>query len=110
MILAGSEPGVVIMSKRVSRGTERAESRATAAIEAIPSAALARQGNSLASRSVRPLTNAERASMIAEAAYYLAQQRGFEAGHELEDWLLAEGQIDAALAIGALVVAPTTAP
>jgi hypothetical protein len=36
--------------------------------------------------------------MIAEAAYYLAQQRGFEAGHDLEDWLRAESQIDAALA------------
>lgn len=27
---------------------------------------------------------------IAEAAYYLAEKRGFEPGHELEDWLTAE--------------------
>jgi len=32
--------------------------------------------------------------MIAEAAYYLALQRKFEPGHEVEDWLLAESQID----------------
>lgn len=31
--------------------------------------------------------------MIAEAAYYLAEQRGFEPGHELEDWLQAEAQV-----------------
>ena len=31
----------------------------------------------------------ERESMIAESAYYRAEARGFEAGHELEDWLAA---------------------
>ena len=35
-----------------------------------------------------------RAAMIAEAAYYRAEARGFEAGHELEDWLDAEREID----------------
>ena len=34
-----------------------------------------------------------RRAMIAEAAYYLAARRGFEPGHELEDWVAAEGQI-----------------
>jgi len=36
----------------------------------------------------------QRQVMIAEAAYYLALQRKFEPGHEVEDWLLAESQID----------------
>lgn len=31
--------------------------------------------------------------MIAEAAYYRAQRRGFEPGRELEDWLAAEAEI-----------------
>jgi hypothetical protein len=31
--------------------------------------------------------------MTAEAAYYLAERRGFEPGHELEDWLAAEAEI-----------------
>lgn len=35
--------------------------------------------------------------MIAEAAYYIALRRKFQAGHEVQDWLLAESQIDAAL-------------
>jgi hypothetical protein len=42
-----------------------------------------------------PLTLApERRKMISEAAYYMAQHRGFGPGHEVEDWLLAESQID----------------
>jgi Protein of unknown function (DUF2934) len=39
----------------------------------------------------------ERRVMIAEAAYYLAEHRGFEGGREMEDWLLAEQQVDAVL-------------
>ena len=31
--------------------------------------------------------------MIAEAAYYLAQKRGFRGEHSLEDWLAAEQQV-----------------
>ena len=32
-------------------------------------------------------------SMIQEAAYYLAEKRGFAPGWELEDWLKAKAQI-----------------
>ena len=38
-----------------------------------------------------------RRSMIAEAAYLRAEQRGFTVGYELEDWLLAEREVDALL-------------
>jgi hypothetical protein len=30
---------------------------------------------------------------IADAAYFRAEKRGFEAGHELDDWLAAESEI-----------------
>ena len=40
----------------------------------------------------------QRHAMIAEAAYYRAEQRGFEPGHELEDWCAAESDIDTLLA------------
>jgi hypothetical protein len=30
---------------------------------------------------------------VATAAYFLAQKRGFEPGHELDDWLAAEEQM-----------------
>ena len=42
---------------------------------------------------------AELDRMICEAAYYIAEQRGFEPGHELDDWLAAEAQIHDQLAV-----------
>ncbi len=42
-----------------------------------------------------------RLAMICDAAYFLAERRGFIPGHELDDWLTAEKQIDLALAAGA---------
>lgn len=36
---------------------------------------------------------AERRELIATAAYFRAQKRGFEPGHELEDWFAAETEI-----------------
>jgi hypothetical protein len=45
-------------------------------------------------RAVDPET---RELMIAEAAYYCAEKRGFAPGHELEDWLEAEAQIEVVL-------------
>lgn len=43
---------------------------------------------------------AERREMIAQAAYFRARRRGFTSGHELEDWLVAESEVDTALTIG----------
>ena len=38
-------------------------------------------------------TLTEKAEMIATTAYFIAAERHFEAGHELEDWLEAERRI-----------------
>ena len=38
-----------------------------------------------------------RAALIAEAAYFRAEKRGFEPGHDTEDWLAAEAEVDAHL-------------
>lgn len=35
----------------------------------------------------------ELSCMIAEAAYYRAERRGFHTGYEIEDWLAAEAEI-----------------
>jgi len=35
-----------------------------------------------------------RQEMIAEIAYFRAQRRGFEPGHEIEDWLAAEAEVE----------------
>lgn len=53
----------------------------------------ARQGSGAAA-SISP---EQRHAMIAEAAYYRAQRRGFAAGRELQDWLAAEADIDRTL-------------
>lgn len=39
-------------------------------------------------------TSELRQRMIAEAAYFQAERRGFSPGCELEDWLAAEAQVD----------------
>ena len=36
----------------------------------------------------------QREHMIAEAAYYLAEHRGFQGGDPVRDWLQAEAEID----------------
>ena len=36
-------------------------------------------------------------SLISEAAYYKAEKRGFESGHEEQDWLEAEREIKSCL-------------
>jgi len=42
-----------------------------------------------------PVTREKRHSLIAEAAYLRAERRGFSGGDPVEDWLLAEREVDA---------------
>jgi hypothetical protein len=39
------------------------------------------------------LSPEEMRRLISEAAYYRAKQRGFQPGHELEDWIQAEAEV-----------------
>lgn len=41
-----------------------------------------------------PSFSDSREARIAEAAYWRAERRGFEPGHELDDWLEAEREVD----------------
>jgi hypothetical protein len=47
-----------------------------------------------------PETPADRHHRIQEAAYRLAVQRGFAPGHDVEDWLAAEREVDIEIAMG----------
>jgi hypothetical protein len=38
--------------------------------------------------------SSSREALIATAAYYRAESRGFQPGHELQDWLAAERAVD----------------
>jgi hypothetical protein len=53
---------------------------------------------STANKSERAVTTEERVSMVAEAAYYKAEHRGFSDGNPEHDWWEAEREIDAMLA------------
>ena len=46
----------------------------------------------------------DRQQLIAVAAYYLAAQRSFEDGHEVQDWLEAEAEINAVPHTGILII------
>lgn len=54
-----------------------------------------------------PPGDSARRARIAIAAYYRAERRGFAPGHEIEDWLEAEREVDQAAAAAA--PAPETA-
>jgi hypothetical protein len=43
----------------------------------------------------------KRAALIAEAAYFRAEKRGFAPGNDAADWLAAEAEVDARLLRGA---------
>lgn len=70
--------------------TEKPSSSRQGASEAASGsvAKAARRGN------IKPVSAEERDRMIAMAAYYRAEQRGFAPGHELEDWCEAETEIE----------------
>jgi hypothetical protein len=44
-----------------------------------------------------PPSTDQRRELIAVTAYYLAEKRGFESGHDLEDWMAAEAIVRADL-------------
>lgn len=54
----------------------------------------------VARQDVGSLTDEQRRELIAVTAYYLAESRNFQPGHEDEDWLAAESQIGS---LGALL-------
>jgi Protein of unknown function (DUF2934) len=48
-------------------------------------------------QAAEPLTEQQRHDLIAVTAYYMAESRHFEPGHEDEDWQAAERQIQRAV-------------
>jgi Protein of unknown function (DUF2934) len=49
---------------------------------------------------VKQVSEEERRAMIARAAYFRAERRQFMPGHEVEDWMAAEAEVDRELAKG----------
>jgi len=70
--------------------------------EATPARKRAPRKRAAAAEIARPsfVDPQQRAALIARAAYFRAMNRGFAPGHEDEDWLAAEAEVDAELLRG----------
>jgi len=82
------------MAKEITRSTVQKRVVATAPPSRTPQA---KPDSGTEGGGSIPVTQEQRQIMICEAAYYLAEHRGFEPGHDVDDWLEAEQQIDAVL-------------
>jgi hypothetical protein len=76
---------------RSRKGARKGEAAPSAQNEPAPDKAVSAESSPIR---LQPF---DRSSMIAMAAYYRAERRRFEPGHELEDWLGAEREVDAVL-------------
>jgi len=50
--------------------------------------------------SIESITASEREQLIAEAAYYRAERRGFQGGDPMQDWIEAEAEVERTLSTG----------
>jgi DNA-directed RNA polymerase len=53
---------------------------------------------SIPTKKNKSVTPEQRYQMIATAAYFLAERRGFAGGYEMQDWIAAEAETDVKLA------------
>ena len=83
------------MAKATSAKSAPAKSPAPAAAKAAPVKPDVLPTQTAAKRALDPQV---RLRMIAEAAYYIAEKRGFIHGHHDADWAAAEQQVDRMLA------------
>lgn len=87
---ASIKPASASMQTAVSASAKSAPSAAKASAAA--PAPAAKKTPSKPSKMM--ITSEERQRMIAEAAYYIAEKRGFQGGNCDQDWLEAAAQID----------------
>jgi len=88
----------MMATKRESSGKKTVKRKATTAPDLAASAVLvvleSEQPVTALSTSIDPDL---RRRLVAAEAYFLAERRGFTAGHELEDWVTAEAAVDSRL-------------
>lgn len=87
----------------VSRAATEPAAQVAAFMKPAPDELRDAQVKAKASRGKRPngvtaLSADERRAMIEQAAYFRAERRGFAPGHELQDWIAAEVEVDQLLA------------
>lgn len=75
---------------RAGNGTRRTTTKPRTGITPTAAAATRKRTRSVADISI---SAEERQRMIREAAYYLAERRGFAPGQAMADWLTAEAEV-----------------
>jgi hypothetical protein len=86
-------------AKRISRRQHPTNPDATAPTQDLTDEAVVKVLESAGTVST-DATNVDpslRRQMVAAAAYFIAERRGFAPGHELEDWVAAEAAVDSRL-------------
>ena len=88
------------MAKKTTAAKKKAAKKTTTAKQKTAkktTAAKKKASNSRKKAANKPISADQRNRMIAEAAYYNAERRGFIGGNDVQDWLDAEAQVDARL-------------
>ena len=87
-----------MVAKRVSRRKEPAKPKVLKLVPALTEACVLQVLESPGALPMGAHLDPElRRQMVAAAAYFIAERRGFTAGHEIEDWIAAEAAVDAQL-------------
>lgn len=85
------------MSKAIARSLQSPQPVAAPRPLADTAVAEVLEGHDSAPDGIARMDPEARQEMIATAAYFIAEQRGFIPGHELADWCAAEAAVDASL-------------
>lgn len=88
------------MATRRTTGSARTVETAPPADKAAPRRRDILKGAESSASPGRAVSADTRRRMIEQSAYLRAERRGFTAGGEVEDWLLAEAEVDALLRAG----------
>jgi hypothetical protein len=89
-------PRTTDVPKEIPKVIKADEKAASAIPKRKPAAPRAKQPSTKAPAQLSVSEDVKR-GMIAEGAYLRAERRGFAPGHEAEDWLAAEAEVDALL-------------
>jgi hypothetical protein len=97
MMATKKKHGVSKSSSRKKSASKKAASKkspSSSKVTGKPSVKKTRSHRGGAKTAVPEQDETRRRQMIAEAAYFLAEQRGFQGGSAFDDWLIAEAQVD----------------
>jgi hypothetical protein len=87
----------MMATKSESPGKKTAKRKTAAAAPGLTDKAAIVLLESAQSETAPGTDSVDRRELVAAEAYFLAERRGFAAGHELEDWIAAEVAVDSRL-------------